>query len=269
MERFLASELPLRILGASFIFFERETWDLKHHFIWFVIIFLALEILTWLVIFVPKLFGYHKHPIKARGQPFVPLGLKDWAFIIHNKVVTSVFTYHMMAYCWHSPSVKWGGQETTLLNTVVAYPLLYIVYDFFYTLFHRLIHVRGLYGWIHKHHHKQTAPSRGNLDAINVHPFEFYPGEYTHLLALYIVSQTIGVHVWTVVAFLLIGGVLASLNHTRYDVKFPVFPFVYSVGVHDVHHFFITANYGQYIMLWDWIFGWYRPYSDFAKDTSE
>jgi sterol desaturase/sphingolipid hydroxylase (fatty acid hydroxylase superfamily) len=41
--------------------------------------------------------------------------------------------------------------------------------------------------FIHKHHHRQKAPSRGTADAINVHPFEFVCGEYNHLLAIYLV----------------------------------------------------------------------------------
>jgi sterol desaturase/sphingolipid hydroxylase (fatty acid hydroxylase superfamily) len=110
-----------------------------------------------------------------------------------------------------------------------------------------------LYAYIHKHHHKQKAPSRGNLDAINVHPFEFVVGEYLHLLTIYFIPS----HIYTVVFFILAGGVLASLNHTRYDINIP---WVYCVKVHDVHHRLPESNYGQYIMFWDSIFGSYRSY---------
>jgi sterol desaturase/sphingolipid hydroxylase (fatty acid hydroxylase superfamily) len=91
------------------------------------------------------------------------------------------------------------------------------------------------------------------LDAINVHPFEFVVGEYIHLLTIYVVPC----HIYAVVVFILAGGVLASLNHTRYDVSIP---YLYSVKVHDVHHRLPMSNYGQYTMLWDRIFGTYRSY---------
>jgi sterol desaturase/sphingolipid hydroxylase (fatty acid hydroxylase superfamily) len=67
-------------------------------------------------------------------------------------------------------------------------------------------------------------------------------------------------HVYTVAFFILIGGILASLNHTRYDIN--IFG-VYSVKIHDVHHSASPeSNYGQYIMLWDYIFGSFRSYED-------
>merc|ERR1711918_262547 len=95
--------------------------------------------------------------------------------------------------------------------------------------FHRIPHMRQFYSYVHKHHHRQKAPSRGNIDAINVHPFEFAVGEYLHLLTVYLIPC----HIYTVAFFVLAGGILASLNHTRYDVNIPFF---FSVKVHDVHH---------------------------------
>ena len=53
----------------------------------------------------------------------------------------------------------------------------------------------------------------------------------------------------TVLVFIVVGGILASLNHTRYDIRVP--PGVYDVRVHDVHHRMPKSNYGQYLMLWD------------------
>lgn len=37
------------------------------------------------------------------------------------------------------------------------------------------------------------------------------------------------VHIGCVFVFIILGGFLASLNHTRYDIVFPVFPAVYQV----------------------------------------
>lgn len=88
--------------------------------------------------------------------------------------------------------------------------------DKVYTLFHRFLHHRSVYGLVHKHHHKQKAPSRGNLDAINVHPFEFVCGEYLHLACVYCVPC----HAYAAGLFMALAGVFASLNHTRFDVSF-------------------------------------------------
>merc|ERR1712071_112713 len=83
-------------------------------------------------------------------------------------------------------------------------------------------------------------------------------------------------HIASVLIFLALGGSMASLNHTRFDVVLSL-PFfggsqslnscdskitLYDTKAHDVHHRIPQSNYGQYIMLWDWIFGTYRPYNE-------
>ena len=88
---------------------------------------------------------------------------------------------------------------------------------------------------------------------MNVHPFEFVVGEFLHLFAVMAIPS----HIVTVLAFIIIGGICASLNHTRFDVRIP---FLYEVRAHDVHHRLPQTNYGQYIMFWDKVMGSFRPY---------
>ena len=76
-----------------------------------------------------------------------------------------------------------------MANTCIALPAFFVVYDFFYAPFHRALHHRSVYAYVHKHHHRQVVPTRGNTDAINVHPFEFIMGEYNHVLAIFLVSR--------------------------------------------------------------------------------
>lgn len=142
-------------------------------------------------------------------------------------------------------------------------PLLFIVYDFFYTLMHWGLHIPFLYPWIHKHHHRQMSPFRGNADAINVHPIEFMLGDYNHILATFIVTRITGArgefHALTFFLFVLIGGFFASANHTRWNFTIPFG--IYDVKYHDVHHRLYNCNYGQYIMLWDRVFGTFVPFT--------
>jgi len=30
--------------------------------------------------------------------------------------------------------------------------------------------------------------------------------------------------------------------------------------LHDVHHWYLNANYYQYCVFWDWVLGTYKPY---------
>ncbi|RYH13977.1 fatty acid hydroxylase family protein, partial [archaeon] len=225
-----------------------------------IVIVVGMEILSHIV---PIVFGSTtsgRIPIKAKHLD--EFSSTDTLFIWINKLLTSFFVYHLLYVCYYSPTIKWQWSEATMSNTLGSLVLFYIFYDFFYMNFHRILHIKELYSIIHKHHHRQKAPSRGNLDAINVHPFEFFVGEYLHLVTVYFIPC----HMYAVAFFIIVGGVLASLNHTRYDI---VIPGLYSVKVHDVHHRLPESNYGQYIMLWDYLFGSYRPYGTKIPPSSD
>jgi len=202
--------------------------------------------------------------VPVRGKHLDTLSTKDWFFITVNKLQIPPFIYLLLHYCHtNTASVPWELDELTLSNTLLPIPLLFIVYDLFYSLFHRFLHIKQMYVHIHKHHHHQKAPSRGNLDAVNVHPFEFFGGEYCHWWALYLLNQAgLPVHILTIKLFLLLGGIFATLNHTRFDLNVTLANVrLYCAAAHDVHHRVPLTNYGQYIMLWDWVLGTYKPYN--------
>lgn len=195
----------------------------------------------------------------ALSPPSAPLSRR--AFIVFNKLTTVSFTYHLLRYTWTSTAIAWDAESFSWGSTLLTWALFHIVYDFFYTLFHLALHVPSLYPYIHKHHHRQVNPSRGNMDAVNVHPVEFVLGEYNHILAVFLVANfaPVKTHAAAVLLFLLVGGVLASLNHTRFDIRIPGF---FMVRAHDVHHQKFKFNFGQYIMLWDRVFGTFRDHTN-------
>jgi sterol desaturase/sphingolipid hydroxylase (fatty acid hydroxylase superfamily) len=203
----------------------------------------------------------------VRGKHLDELRWIDLVCIGFSKANTAPFTYLYLRYCWQSASIPWRLDEVTLGNTVVALPLLFVAFDSTYSLLHWVLHWNVLYKYIHKHHHTQKAPSRANVDAVNVHPIEFVLGEYNHLLTIAFYSSCVGpLHAVTTVLFLAVGGALAGINHTRFDVVIRL-PAVlggltlYDSKAHDVHHRIPQSNYGQYTMFWDHVFRSYRPYN--------
>eukprot|EP01064_Diplonema_japonicum_P026495 TRINITY_DN37936_c0_g1_i1.p1 TRINITY_DN37936_c0_g1~~TRINITY_DN37936_c0_g1_i1.p1 ORF type:complete len:255 (+),score=11.62 TRINITY_DN37936_c0_g1_i1:74-838(+) len=178
-----------------------------------------------------------------------------WCVMV-NKFITVIFTYHTGQWAW--VACEWNINEFALFISIAQLISLFIIYEFFYYMFHRGLHHPSVYPVIHKHHHQQHSPFRGNTDAINTHPFEFIVGNYDHLFSLYLVSKVLfPLNILTVVAFIVIGGYAASLNHTRFAAE--VTEHLFSVSAHDVHHRVdVNTNYGQYIMLWDVIFGTYK-----------
>jgi sterol desaturase/sphingolipid hydroxylase (fatty acid hydroxylase superfamily) len=244
--------------GMDFGEWNVENWSLGMMAAFSTGIMVGLQILSSCLPFIFGNGGTKHKLIPVKGKHLDSLSWDDNLFITINKLLTILFVYHLIWVCQKSNSISWLAEEVTLLNTAGSLTAFYIFYDLFYYNFHRILHFRSLYGFVHKHHHKQKAPSRGNLDAINVHPFEFVVGEYLHLLTIYCIPC----HIYTVTFFILAGGFLASLNHTRYDVNIP---YLYSVKVHDVHHRLPESNYGQYTMFWDHLLGSYRGYDQNTK----
>lgn len=235
-----------------------STWEPYQFVAWAVVILVGFELLSLIVDRWQSIFG-EKKQIPVRGKPLETLGALDNAFIWFNRFVSVLFVYHLLhySYVWgHDGSghVKWAPAEVTVANTVGSWAAFHVLYDLCYCLFHRGLHHRKVYRLIHKHHHKQKAPSRGNRDAVNVHPFEFICGEYLHLLSVAVIPS----HIFTVAFFVIAGGFMASLNHTRYDIALPLG--LFDVKYHDEHHVVPNSNYGQYTMLWDHILGTYRDH---------
>lgn len=302
-------EIALKLSALlAFVVDDASTWTYYQILGWITLVIAGLELLAWLSYNVGKSLGLEEETIAIakRGRHLDRFEFVDLAFIGFNKLVTALFSYHVIQYCWNSPHINWvlalpstpSASLVGLATQFLAICATYVVYDVFYGPFHWLLHNYKIYGLVHKHHHRQAAPSRGNLDAINVHPFEFVSGEYFHLLAVYIVSNVMGrflglqLHILSILVFIVLGGVLASLNHTRFDLQFSL-PFprallsgeflkaalantpdskspilwipLFSVAAHDLHHYEYARNYSQYTMLWDIFFGWFTHPNSMKK----
>jgi hypothetical protein len=207
----------------------------------------------------PSRVWSYRVPPPLPCPPLSPPPSQDIAFIAFNRLITVPFLYLVVRYAESSPRVPVAPHAITVWNTVAVLPALFLLYDLVYTLMHRVMHIRALYPLVHKHHHRQHSPSRGNTDAgacsgctgslatapppsppphahthhkqslilalsfcapVNVHPLEFVLGEVLHLGCVWALNLVgVDVHAVTIVAFILVGGVLASLNHTRADVR--------------------------------------------------
>jgi sterol desaturase/sphingolipid hydroxylase (fatty acid hydroxylase superfamily) len=235
--------------------------------------------------------------IPVRGKHLDTLRPMDIVCIAFSKANTAPFTYLYLRYCYFSKYVLWDINREICLSAssmiqYVVIPLisLFLFFDFTYSIFHGILHIPWIYPYVHKHHHIQKAPSRANVDAVNVHPLEFIGGEYNHLLVLYVYTSLLRsrIHFIATLLFLVVGGLLAGMNHTRYDVtisipipniqsfyyeyfaipskssqsrgkrSFLYYWTIYDSKAHDVHHRIPQSNYGQYLMIWDYLFGTYR-----------
>lgn len=202
--------------------------------------------------------------IPVRGKHLDDLESIDLLYITLNKIATVPFVYLLAKYMYNEPNAVWSLNEMTVSNTLMTVPPFFIIYDFFYTILHWALHIQSVYGYIHKHHHRQKAPSRANVDAVNVHPIEFFLGEYNHLLAIFLWCNYFGMkmHVMTLNVIFTMSAVLTGLNHTRFDSKIQLLGItLYDSKWHDVHHRIPQSNYGQYTNFWDLVFRSFRAYN--------
>lgn len=240
-----------------------SNWSTMDKILFMALIMAALELLN----FICNNLGdwVNAKNIPVRGKHLDDLSPRDRLFIGISKAQTGPFLYILLRYCFYESNVSWTFEDGnfSLKTVILPLPVLYIVYDFFYTLLHGFLHLKAVYPLIHKHHHHQKAPSRATDDAVNVHPVEFTLGEYNHLWTIFLCCRVMNlqIHIVGALLFLAIGGVLAGLNHTRFDLSFSLFGVtIFDSKAHDVHHRIPQSNYGQYTMFWDHVFGSYRPY---------
>lgn len=227
---------------------------------WTVLVIVAIEGSNWTVTTIPQWFGAAQLP---QRKPIISYTRTDRLYVLISKLVTAVWVYNFVQFSRLSSRVLWNLHDVTLSSVPLALVLLFAVYDFLYYFCHRAAHSGLLYRYIHRHHHRLLFPVRGNDDGINVHPLEIVVSEYLHLAAAAIVSYWIlgrsGVHVIALILFVAISGLLSGLSHTRHDVGFPLFPSLWKVRYHQIHHSDRDVNFGQYFMIWDYLFGTYRP----------
>ncbi|PLB54518.1 sterol desaturase [Aspergillus steynii IBT 23096] len=123
-----------------------------------------------------------------------------------------------------------------------AFGLLAREISFYYV--HRALHHPSVYVYIHKMHHKYTAPVA--FAAEYAHPVEHL---LANVLPITLPLYLKGAHMLSLMAFVLFELWEAAADHSGYDfLKLP------PAEIHDLHHEKFRVNYGT-IGLMDWIHG--------------
>ncbi len=116
---------------------------------------------------------------------------------------------------------------------------------------HRTFHRPLLFRYIHRYHHRYTAPNA--FTAMAMHPLELATYQSVMLLPLFVLP----VHVAGLVAVLVYQNYVALVDHSGIDLH-SWLPWQPPTRFHDDHHVHFHVNYGQNMGVWDRIFGTYR-----------
>ncbi|CAB9519468.1 Methylsterol monooxygenase [Seminavis robusta] len=201
--------------------------------------------------------------LPVRGKHLDDLNKYDKLYQKVNKVLLVPWVLLGLRCAWYDPSMLWEMKDASPISVLLPMPLYFIIYDFFYTTIHMLLHLKGVYAYVHKHHHRQKAPSRGSEDAVNVHPIEFCLGRLSNIITLYLVCRVAKFHIIGFNLVQLIYTTGSTFSHSRHDITISLGPLkIWTSRDHDVHHRIPNKNFGRFIKLWDWIYCTYRPYSD-------
>ena len=151
-----------------------------------------------------------------------------------------------------SPKVYYDQSDHSLQDILLAMVPFYVWIDFWAYFVHRILHWPTVYRNIHKLHHRFTAPTP--YSALALHPIELMSlqfGIYAYLLVM-------PIHFAVLVFIFIYLYVFTVIDHSGIKVDSPLFagmPFQPSTRFHDDHHALFHLNYGQSMIIWDWMFG--------------
>lgn len=181
----------------------------------------------------------------------------DLAYLCVNNFTEMTLVLHAAAFA-AGPSVCKVLQAASAANTAAALALCFWGFDAAYAPWHALMHQRRLYPYVHKHHHKRTAPCLGWYHTGSMTPVEHCTTLLILLLVPRAVARVTGLHLAAYALYMLLWYSLEVLNHMPYNVVLA--PLGYAAAAHQVHHRHPCCNYGTLSSAADQIAGTFRDH---------
>lgn len=153
----------------------------------------------------------------------------------------------------------------TLWELCCTFPVLYLLGDFFLYWGHRVQHEsEWLWNNSHYYHHQVTTPSP--ITTAFIHPID---ATLQAGLPIIMAAAIVRPHPVTYYLFTALRIAENVLNHSGLDswfvdlISLKCLPMRASIRHHDMHHHFSNysrnaKNYGEFFLLWDWLFGTLR-----------
>lgn len=144
------------------------------------------------------------------------------------------------------------------MTYLILSPLLFVlVSDCAIYFIHRGLHHRSIYRYIHKSHHSYIHTTA--FAAFAFHPLDGFLQGVSYQLFVYVFPFHSAIHLVSMACVL-----IWTINiHDRASFAIPG---INGAAHHTIHHTTFKSNYGQYLTLWDRIFGTHRDPFAFQAD---
>jgi sterol desaturase/sphingolipid hydroxylase (fatty acid hydroxylase superfamily) len=128
---------------------------------------------------------------------------------------------------------------------------LIVIHDTYFYWAHRFMHLPGIFERVHKVHHRSNNPTP--FAAFSFHPIE----AVIEFGVIFIVSFLFPIHRFVILAFALFmiaNNVIGHLGFELYPKGFTKNKLTFWLNTstnHNMHHKFVSCNYGLYFNIWD------------------
>jgi sterol desaturase/sphingolipid hydroxylase (fatty acid hydroxylase superfamily) len=161
---------------------------------------------------------------------------------------------------WLYVEFGWGlAPAGGVPGVVLSFLASLILFDTWFYWFHRLIHTRRLYGWVHRWHHLTVTPVVWSNNSDRLADNLFLQSYW--LVAHFIVPAAPAV----LLVHKLYDQITGVVGHSGYEHGgmwcWPPSPLV-GVTHHDQHHRFFRCNYATHFTWWDRLMGTLHPEHD-------
>ena len=151
-------------------------------------------------------------------------------------------------------------------NFILQILFCLLVDDILFYAFHRALHTKVLYKYIHKIHHEYTVPI--SISAANTHPFEFVLVSVSVFAGPVLLSSHI--HTASVLTWFGVKIIAGLEDHCGYEFSWSPYNLQpCDSGYHAYHHLCNMGNYAAYFQIWDSMMGTNKAYYEFLKDQEK
>jgi lathosterol oxidase len=224
----------------------------------------------WLLLFLVGGIAGGAHTAFLKARKIQPRGFKwkifrnEALFAIFNLFTAGTLIGFAVRHLTADGIIHFAQSPARWWMIALEYAAFFFAFDTWFYWLHRWMHIEPMYRWIHKIHHRSTAPNM--LTTFSVSPLESTVNGGFVPLFLCVAH----VHATTMALIAPTNVLMGLYVHMGYEF-FPKWwnrswlsKWFITTTFHDHHHRYFRYNFGGYTTIWDAICGTVKP--KFATD---